>query len=73
MHTYGDDDSKWQAVATRDKAADGAFFSAVRTVGVFCRPSCPGRPLRRNVVFYGTAREALRAGYRPCQRCRPTG
>ena len=72
MQTYRDDDSRWQAVLTRDKAADGAFVSAVRTMGVFCKPSCPGRPLRKNVVFYETAHDALRAGYRACKRCRPT-
>jgi AraC family transcriptional regulator, regulatory protein of adaptative response / methylated-DNA-[protein]-cysteine methyltransferase len=73
MQTYRDDESRWQAVLTRDKAADGVFFSAVRTMGVFCKPSCPGRPLRKNVIFYETAREAQQAGYRACKRCRPTG
>jgi len=73
MPTCSDDESRWQAALTRDKAADGLFFFAVRTMGVFCKPSCPGRPLRRNVVFYDTARDAELAGYRACKRCRPTG
>lgn len=73
MQTDSDNESRWHAVLTRDKAADGLFFSAVRTMGVFCNPSCPGRPLRENVLFYDTAREAEQAGYRACKRCRPTG
>src|SRR5947209_602312 len=56
----------------RDPSYDGVFFVAVRTTGIFCRPSCPARtPLARNVTYYATAREALFAGYRPCKRCRP--
>jgi hypothetical protein len=43
----------------------------VRTTGVYCRPSCAGRPHRENVTFYATAAEAERAGFRPCKRCRP--
>jgi AraC family transcriptional regulator, regulatory protein of adaptative response / methylated-DNA-[protein]-cysteine methyltransferase len=62
----------WQAVAQRDASQDGTFFFGVTTTGVFCRPSCPARrPLRRNVRFYGTAREAERDGLRACKRCRP--
>ena len=56
----------------RDGSYDGAFFLAVRSTGVFCRPSCPARkPLARNVSYYASAREALFAGFRPCRRCRP--
>ena len=55
-----------------DTSYDGVFFVAVRTTGVFCRPSCPARkPQPRNVEFFGTPRQALFAGYRPCKRCRP--
>jgi len=61
-----------RAFLSRDASYDGLFVSGVRTTGIFCRPSCPARkPLRRNVEFFGTVREALFAGYRPCQRCRP--
>jgi AraC family transcriptional regulator, regulatory protein of adaptative response / methylated-DNA-[protein]-cysteine methyltransferase len=61
-----------KAVSRRDPAYDGAFFVAVRTTSVFCRPSCPARTaLRKNRVFYRTAKEAIFAGYRPCKRCRP--
>jgi hypothetical protein len=55
----------------RDHAADGVFYCSVRTTGVYCRPSCPARPLRRNVGFHATREEAERAGFRPCRRCRP--
>jgi AraC family transcriptional regulator of adaptative response/methylated-DNA-[protein]-cysteine methyltransferase len=61
-----------RAVAERDATFDGLFFTAVKTTGIFCRPSCPARrPLPENVEFYGSVREALFAGYRPCRRCRP--
>ncbi len=65
-------DPRWTAIATRDKRSDGKFFYSVRTTGVYCRPSCPARPARReNVEFHATAEEAARAGFRPCKRCRP--
>ncbi len=60
------------AVRRRDPAYDGRFFFAVRTTGVYCRPSCASRPAKReNVSFFATAAEAERAGYRACKRCRP--
>lgn len=60
------------AFRDRDDTFDGIFFAAVTTTGIFCRPSCPARkPLVGNTVFYATAAEALFAGYRPCQRCKP--
>jgi AraC family transcriptional regulator of adaptative response/methylated-DNA-[protein]-cysteine methyltransferase len=55
-----------------DSTYDGIFFTAVRTTGIFCRPSCGARkPLPSNVEFFATVREALFAGYRPCRRCYP--
>lgn len=66
-----DDNACWDAVARRDQAMDGVFVCAVRTTGVYCRPSCAGRPLRKNVAFYQTAEAARLAGFRPCKRCRP--
>ncbi|HOP19173.1 MAG TPA: 2OG-Fe(II) oxygenase [Parvularculaceae bacterium] len=68
---YGNDDARWAAVAARDKSADGAFYSCVATTGVYCLPSCAGRPLRKNVSFARTRAEAERAGFRPCKRCHP--
>lgn len=67
-----DNDSCYQAVRSRDARFDGWFFTAVRSTGIFCRPSCPAKtPLRRNVEFHPTAAAALRAGFRACLRCRP--
>lgn len=61
-----------QAHRDRDASYDGLFFVAVRTTGIFCRPTCPARaPLPENVEYLPTARTALVAGYRPCKRCRP--
>jgi AraC family transcriptional regulator, regulatory protein of adaptative response / methylated-DNA-[protein]-cysteine methyltransferase len=62
----------WTAVAERRKAADGSFVYAVRTTGIYCRPSCPSRrPNRDNVEFFALPEAAEQAGYRACQRCRP--
>ncbi len=64
--------SYWDAVTAHDRAMDGVFFYAVRTTGVYCRPSCPGRrPKPENVVFFHTRTGAERAGFRPCKRCKP--
>jgi AraC family transcriptional regulator, regulatory protein of adaptative response / methylated-DNA-[protein]-cysteine methyltransferase len=70
---FTDDESRWQAVVSRDPAADGAFFYSVRTTGVYCRPTCAARrALRENVRFHATCQDAERAGFRPCKRCKPT-
>ncbi|MSV34027.1 MAG: methylated-DNA--[protein]-cysteine S-methyltransferase [Bryobacterales bacterium] len=62
-----------RAFLDSDASFDGLFFTGVRTTGIFCLPSCPARkPLPRNVEFFPTVKEAVRAGYRPCKRCRPT-
>jgi AraC family transcriptional regulator of adaptative response/methylated-DNA-[protein]-cysteine methyltransferase len=69
---FNRDEDRWGAVVRRDRRADGIFCFAVRTTGVYCRPSCAARRARReNVRFYATGREAERAGFRPCKRCRP--
>ena len=66
------DEERWQAVQRRDPAFDGKFFFAVRTTGIYCRPSCASRPAKReNVSFFLTVAEAEKAGYRACKRCRP--
>jgi AraC family transcriptional regulator of adaptative response/methylated-DNA-[protein]-cysteine methyltransferase len=66
------DEERWQAVKNRDSAFDGKFLFAVRTTGVFCRPSCASRPAKReNVTFFPTVAEAEKAGFRACKRCRP--
>jgi AraC family transcriptional regulator of adaptative response / DNA-3-methyladenine glycosylase II len=67
-----DFDRAYRAVRDRDGGHDGRFVTAVRTTGVYCRPSCPARtPLARNVTFYATPDEARAAGYHACRRCRP--
>lgn len=62
----------WQAVAQRKRDADGSFVYAVRSTGVYCRPSCPARrPRSDRVLYFGSRRDAERAGYRACRRCWP--
>ena len=60
------------AFDARDKSQDGLFVGAVRTTGIYCKPSCPARrPKRENVTFYDTPAQARAAGYRACKRCLP--
>ncbi|WP_461030398.1 bifunctional transcriptional activator/DNA repair enzyme AdaA, partial [Streptomyces sparsus] len=67
-----DDESRYEAVRSRDARFDGVFFTAVRTTGIYCRPSCPAvTPKRVNVRFYRSAAAAQGAGFRACRRCRP--
>ncbi|MBX9976884.1 MAG: bifunctional transcriptional activator/DNA repair enzyme protein Ada, partial [Alphaproteobacteria bacterium] len=62
----------YQALLHKNTDYDGVFYVGVTTTGVFCRPTCPARkPKYDNCGFYGTAQEALLAGFRPCLRCRP--
>ncbi|MDM8350968.1 bifunctional DNA-binding transcriptional regulator/O6-methylguanine-DNA methyltransferase Ada [Pseudomonas sp. sp1636] len=69
-----DTDLCWQAVCARDAACDKQFVFAVRSTGIYCRPSCPARrPRRENVSFHGDAASAAAAGFRPCKRCSPQG
>lgn len=66
------DDPRWQRVVARDATADGAFFYSVSSTGVYCRPSCASRRAKPgHVAFHLTARDAQRAGFRPCKRCKP--
>lgn len=63
-------DRYWQAVLAHDRSFDGSFVYAVRSTGVYCRPSCPSRrPRREQVAFYPRADAAEQAGFRACQRC----
>lgn len=62
----------YNALARRDSSYEGVFYAAVRTTGIFCRPTCGAKkPKEANVEFFPTAKDALSAGYRPCERCRP--
>ena len=61
----------WNAVKNSDARYDGLFFYAVKTTGIFCRPSCRSKlPKRENICYFSTAKEAYDAGFRPCKRCR---
>ncbi len=65
---------RWHAVQQRLPVADGRFVYAVRTTGIYCRPSCPARrPRREHVQFFEDASAAEAAGYRACKRCQPAG
>lgn len=67
-------EEKWRAILANDAAFDGQFYYAVRTTGIFCRPSCKSRPPNiENVRLFRSAEQAQSAGFRPCKRCRPTG
>lgn len=63
---------KWSAVKSNNANADGLFYYAVKTTGIFCRPSCKSKePARENVMFFDCSEDAIVAGFRPCKRCRP--
>ena len=61
----------WDAVRHSDTSYDGLFFYAVKTTGIFCRPSCKSKvPKRENLCYFETAEQARACGFRPCKRCR---
>ncbi len=67
-----DPDAAWRAFEARDRHSDGRFVGAVKTTGIYCKPSCPARrPRRENMDFYRTPEEAQAAGFRACLRCTP--
>jgi AraC family transcriptional regulator of adaptative response/methylated-DNA-[protein]-cysteine methyltransferase len=67
-----DEDALWRAVASRDARFDGLFVYAVRSTGIYCRPSCPSRrPRRDRAVFFASPEAADEGGFRACLRCRP--
>jgi AraC family transcriptional regulator of adaptative response/methylated-DNA-[protein]-cysteine methyltransferase len=66
------DQEAWAAFERRDRQWDGRVIGAVKTTGIYCKPSCPARrPKRENVEFFASAQDARGAGYRPCLRCKP--
>ncbi|ORX99872.1 hypothetical protein BCR34DRAFT_463580, partial [Clohesyomyces aquaticus] len=70
--SYTTDQARWRALTIRDARANGCFVYAVKSTGIFCRPTCSGRLARRaNVGFYKTPAEAAAAGFRGCKRCKP--
>jgi AraC family transcriptional regulator of adaptative response / DNA-3-methyladenine glycosylase II len=68
---HQDSEACERAIRSRDPRFDGWFFCAVVTTGIYCRPSCPARPHRKNLRFYPSAAAAQQAGFRACKRCRP--
>jgi AraC family transcriptional regulator of adaptative response / DNA-3-methyladenine glycosylase II len=65
-------DERYRAISSRDTRFDGQFVTAVRTTGIYCRPSCPARtPKPANVSFFATSAAAHEAGFRACKRCLP--
>jgi AraC family transcriptional regulator, regulatory protein of adaptative response / DNA-3-methyladenine glycosylase II len=69
---HDDFETSYKAISGRDSRFDGRFVTAVRTTGIYCRPSCPAQtPKRENVTFFARAAAAAAAGYRACKRCRP--
>ncbi|MGV3481160.1 MAG: bifunctional DNA-binding transcriptional regulator/O6-methylguanine-DNA methyltransferase Ada [Sphingobium sp.] len=70
--THIDPDMAWAAFERRDRNFDGKFVGAVKTTGIYCKPSCPARhPKRENVEFFADGVAARAAGYRACLRCTP--
>ncbi len=66
------DEEKWKAVLSKNDSFDGAFVFAVRSTGIYCRPSCPARrPSKEHVAFFPGSIEAEQSGFRPCHRCQP--
>lgn len=69
---FTDTEACYRAVKSKDRRFDGVFYTAVRTTGIYCRPSCPAiTPKLANVTFYPSAAAAQQAGYRACKRCLP--
>lgn len=67
-----DDNTMYQALINKDSSFEGVFFAAIKTTGIFCRPTCTARkPKAKNVEYFGSSKEALDHGYRPCKVCTP--
>ena len=69
-----DENVMYKALLDKDSRFEGIFFVAVKTTGIFCRPTCTAKkPFRKNIEFFPSTKEALLHGYRPCKTCRPLG
>ena len=74
LSRYDTDEDRFDAIAARNSAADGAFYYGVLSTGVFCKPSCPSKHAKReNMRLFDTLEAADKSGLRPCKRCKPTG
>lgn len=66
------DKKMYEALLSKDRSYEGIFYAAIKTTGIFCRPTCNARkPKPENVEFYSSAKEAMLNGYRPCKLCKP--
>ena len=66
------DNEKYNFIGSKNIKYDGVFFTAVKTTGIYCKPSCSAKkPNRENVIFYDTKKEVTENGYRPCKACKP--
>jgi AraC family transcriptional regulator of adaptative response / methylphosphotriester-DNA alkyltransferase methyltransferase len=66
-------DELWRAILSNDRSYDHQFVYAIRTTGIFCKPSCKSKiPKKENVRIFRSPEEALEANFRPCKRCKPT-
>lgn len=64
--------SRWLALTRRTPSSHSSFLYGVKSTKIYCRPTCSARLARRaNVVFYDSADQARRDGFRPCKRCKP--
>ena len=71
-HTLPEPPVMFKALVERDSTFEGIFFAAIKTTGIFCRPTCTAKkPLAKNVEYYPTPKEAILHGYRPCKVCHP--
>ncbi|MBT3879774.1 MAG: methylated-DNA--[protein]-cysteine S-methyltransferase [Candidatus Scalindua sp.] len=71
-NSYLSDNEKYSFIGSKNIKYDGVFFTAVKTTGIYCKPSCSARkPNRENVIFYDTKNDATENGYRPCKACKP--
>ena len=74
MSTYPlpEKNTMYQALVQKDSHFEGVFFAAIRTTGIFCRPTCTARkPKAENVEYFASVKEAMDHGYRPCKVCQP--
>lgn len=74
INTLPDETTMYEALVNKDSNFEGLFFVGVKSTGIFCRPTCTARKLKKgNVEFFPSTREALLNGYRPCKLCHPLG
>ena len=72
MNRLPTQENMYKALLSKDSQFEGIFFAAIKTTGIFCRPTCRARkPKKENVEYFGTSKDAIAYGYRPCKICHP--